>query len=184
MRTLQLVLLVFMLFPAMNCGTGNAEEMICGNPRDGQYAKETYCMSVALLPDGSEGNGDLVASIPDSYPWLFRLGEGETPVLSIETEPKDMTFSTLQFVNGYAPYETDGSETTPYESYGRARKVEIKTGAGHKLTVELADKPELQFVQLPEPAAHSSLTIRIISAYPGKKDIVALRWASIAWEAE
>lgn len=157
----------------------------CSQPRGGQFAAETFCASVLLMPDGSAAGHALLDAIPDQYPWIVRQdGLAAAPSLTIRVEPGDATFSSISILNGYAPNDTTGAERTPFARYGRARDVLIETGAGHALRTTLADNQDLQHIALPAPEARSWVRLTILSAYPGETGLVAIRWFAIAWEAD
>jgi hypothetical protein len=163
----------------------SATETGCSKPRGGQYAEEVICATTALLPDGSAGTSAMLDAIPEQYPWLFRVEDpANPPALTVKVTPTDAEFSVLQIYNGYSSYQTDGSENPPFAKYGRAKDVLIETAAGHSLKLTLADNQEPQFLSLPAPAGKEWVKITVVSAYPGQGDIAALRWFSIAWEAE
>ncbi len=160
-------------------------EDLCGKVRGGQYADEQFCANALSFPDGKPAPAAMLDSIPESYPWLFPFSEGGlTPQQKITITGTDEGFSTLQFINGWAPYDTSGAEATQFQKFSRVKDVLIETASGHSLRHTLQDTGESQFITLPKPLAAEWVTIKVLSVYAGESDIVALRWFSIAWEAD
>jgi hypothetical protein len=160
-------------------------EDLCGKVRGGQYAEEQVCTNVLHFPDGKPAPAAMLDAIPDTYPWLFPFSEGElTPQQKITITGAQGGFSTLQFINGWAPYDTTGAEATQFQKFSRVKDILIETGSGHSLRHTLQDTGETQFITLPKPAAEGWVSVKILSVYPGESRIVALRWFSIAWEAD
>lgn len=164
--------------------TAGAEDL-CGKVRGGQYADEQVCANVLSFPDGKPAPAAMLDSIPDSYPRLFPFFEGGlAPQQKITITGTGEGFSTLQFINGWAPYDTSGAEATQFQKFGRVKDVLFETASGHNLRHTLQDTGEIQFVTLPKPAAAEWVSMKVLSVYAGESDIVALRWFSIAWEAD
>jgi hypothetical protein len=161
-----------------------AEDLRCGKPKGGQFAEETLCASILLMPDGSPANDALLNAIPDQYPWVFRLSDSAPPSLTIQLAPIDVEFTQIGVLNGYAAYDTTGSEQTPFARFGRAKDVLIETAAGHSHRVELADNDQMQFIPLPQPAANEWVRLTVLSSYAGEGDLVAIRWFSIPYEGD
>jgi len=162
-------------------------EEICGAPFQGQYAEEIRCATAVLLPDGSVGRPAMLDAMPDSYPWLFRLGDGgDAPAFTITVNTADASFTVLQFINGWGPYDSDQLVSPQFAQYGRARDIVIETADGQRLDHVLADSADMQFVSLPAPAS-GRVRVSVRSSYPGAGshgDIVAIRMLGIAWESE
>ena len=157
----------------------------CGTARGGQYSDEQLCANVLRFPDGKPATAAMLDSVPETYPWLFPLAdEGLAPQLTIKVLTADARFTTLQIINGWSPYDTSGTEATQFEKYGRAKDVLIETASGHSLSRRLLDTSELQFVELPKPAAEKWVRLKVLSSYSGKSKIVAVRWFAIVWEGD
>ncbi len=157
-------------------------EDICGKPRSSQYAEEQLCANVLSFPDGRPATAAMLDSIPETYPWLFPLTKEPVPELTIRISPADAQFSTLQIINGWAPYDTFGAEAKQFEKYSRVKDILIETAGGHNTRHTLQDSGEIQFVTLPEPAASQWVRMKVLSTYPGASEVVALRWFAIVWE--
>jgi hypothetical protein len=158
---------------------------LCGKIRGGQYAEEQVCANVLSFPDGKPAPAKMLDAIPETYPWLFPFSEGgAAPQQKITITGAQGGFSTLQFINGWAPYDTSGAEATQFQKFSRVKDVLVETGSGHSFRHMLQDTGESQFITLPEPAAEEWVSIKVLSVYKGESDLVALRWFSIAWEAE
>ena len=158
---------------------------MCGEPHGGQYADEQLCTNVVRFPDGKPATAAMLDSVPESYPWLFPLvDQGLTPQLTIKVLTAGAQFSTLQIINGWSPYYTDGAEANQFKKYGRAKDVLIETASGHSLRHRLRDTDKLQTVALPKPAAEQWVRMKVLSTYPGKREIGAVRWFAIVWEGD
>jgi hypothetical protein len=163
----------------------HAADEICGTPHGGQFAAETLCATHLLMPDGSKAGAALLDAIPDQYPWIIRQEDLTTaPSLLIKVDPADAAFASVSILNGYSPYDTTGAERTPFARYARARDVLIETAAGHAIRQTLADNQDLQTIALPGPEASGWVRLTVLSTYPGETELVAVRWFSIAWEAD
>lgn len=159
-------------------------ETLCGKPRNGQFASEQVCTNVLRFPDGKAAPAAMLDTIPETYPWLFPFSEGvEAPRQTLKVTGTDEGFSTLQFINGWAPYDTTGAEATQFQKFSRVKEILIETGSGQSLRQTLQDTGNIQFISLPEPAAEW-VSIKVLSVYQGESDLVALRWFSIAWESD
>ncbi|MGE3875129.1 MAG: hypothetical protein AB7F74_19420 [Parvibaculaceae bacterium] len=161
-----------------------AAEM-CGKARGGQYAEEQLCANVLRFPDGKPATAAMLESIPESYPWLFPSADaGTTPQLTIKVLTADAPFTALQIINGWSPYDTTGTEASQFKKYGRAKDVLIETASGHSLRHRLRDTSKLQFIDLPKPAAEKWVRLKVLSSYPGKSKLAAVRWFAIVWEGD
>ena len=175
----------FVLFLALCAFPPAYAADMCGKARGGQYSDELLCANVLLFADGKPATAAMLDSIPEHYPWLFPLAaEGLAPQLTIKVLTADARFTTLQIINGWSPYDTSGTEATQFEKYGRAKDVLIETASGHSLRHRLSDTSELQFVELPKPAAEKWVRLKVLSSYSGKSKIVAVRWFAIVWEGD
>jgi hypothetical protein len=138
---------------------------------------------MVLLPSGKPAPATILDSVPETYPWLFSFKQGgPAPQQTIKIKGAADGFSTLQFINGWAKYDTSGAESSQFHKFSRVKDILIETGSGHSVTHTLSDNEETQFVTLPEPLAKESVSIKVLSVYPGESETVALRWFSIAWE--
>lgn len=155
----------------------------CGSWRGGQYAEEQTCVNMILLPGVKPASGAMLDSIPEAYPWLFALEEGgAAPRQAIKIRSAADGFSSLQFINGWANYDTTGAEKSQFSKFSRVKEILIESASGHSFKHTLSDTEETQFVSLPEPLARDEVSITVLSAYPGESQIVALRWFAIVWE--
>lgn len=162
----------------------SAEEM-CGAPRQGQYAEEQTCVNALAFPDGRPGPAKMLNSVPETYPWLFSFTAGEpAPWQMIKVRDAADGFSALQFINGWAPYDSTGAEKSQFSKYSRVREILIESSSGHSFSHTLGDVEETQFVALPEPAVEEWVRIKVLSVYPGPTQIAALRWFSVVWEGD
>jgi hypothetical protein len=160
-------------------------DTMCGKLRSGQYANEQVCTNILRFPDGKPAPQTMLDTIPETYPWLFPFSEtAAAPLHTLRVTGAEGGFSTLQFINGWAPYDTSGTEATQFQKFGRVRDILIETGSGHSLRQTLKDTSESQFISLPGPAAEEWVSIKVLSIYEGERDLVALRWFSVAWEAD
>jgi hypothetical protein len=155
----------------------------CGVMRGGQYAEQQHCVNVLTYPNGKPAPAAMLDSVPETYPWLFRFDPGgPAPQQTIKVKGAVDGFSTLQIINGWANYDTSGAENSQFQKFSRVKDILIETGSGHSVTHTLKDTEEMQFVTLPEPLAKDSVSVKVLSVYPGGSETVALRWFSIAWE--
>ena len=158
---------------------------LCGEVHGGQFADEQLCASIARFPDGKAATAAMLDSIPENYPWLFPpIDQGSTPQLTIKVLTAGAQFSTLQILNGWSPYDTTGGEANQFKNYGRAKDIVIESASGHSLRHTLRDTDELQTITLPKPAAAEWVSMKVLSTYPGKREMGAVRWFAIAWEAD
>jgi len=159
-------------------------DILCGKPRDGQFASEQICTNVLLFPNGKPAPAAMLDTIPDTYPWIFPFSEGaEAPQQTLKVTGTEEGFSTLQFINGWAPYDTSGAEASQFQKFSRVKDIQIETGNGLSLRQTLQDTGDSQFISLPGPAL-GWVSIKVLSVYQGESDLVALRWFSIAWESD
>jgi hypothetical protein len=160
-------------------------DTMCGKLRSGQYANEQVCTNILRFPDGKPAPETMLDTIPEAYPWLFPFSEtAAAPQQTLRVTGAEGGFSTLQFINGWAPYDTSGAEATQFQKFSRVRDILIETGSGHSLRQTLKDTGESQFIALPGPVAEEWVSIKVLSVYEGERDLVALRWFSVAWEAD
>lgn len=155
----------------------------CGQVRGGQYAEEQVCVNVLTLPNGKPAPATMLDAVPETYPWLFLFREGgPAPRQTIRIKDAADGFSTLQFINGWANYDTSGSEASQFQKFSRVKDILIETSSGHSVPHTLSDTEETQFVTLPEPMAKDEVSVQVLSVYHGTSGVVALRWFAIAWE--
>jgi hypothetical protein len=155
----------------------------CGQPRGGQYAEEQVCVNVLALPNGKPAPATMLDSVPDTYPWLFLFEPGAPPPRqTIKISGAAEGFSSLQFINGWANYDTSGAESSQFQNFSRVKDILIETSSGHSVPHTLSDTEEAQFVTLSEPLAKDEVSIKVLSVYHGASGVVALRWFAIVWE--
>jgi hypothetical protein len=155
----------------------------CSQWRSLQFAEVQTCVNTLLLPGGKPATEAMLDAIPETYPWLFPFkGGGPAPQQTIKIKGAADGFSTLQFINGWAKYDTSGAESSQFRKFSRVKDILIETGSGHSVMHTLSDSEQTQFVTLPEPLAKDSVSIKVLSVYPGESETVALRWFSIVWE--
>lgn len=175
----------FCLLPALFALQPACAAEMCGKARGGQYAEEQLCANVLRFPDGKPATAAMLESIPESYPWLFPSADaGSAPQLTIKVLTADAPFTALQIINGWSPYDTTGTEASQFKKYGRAKDVLIETASGHSLRHRLRDTSKLQFIDLPKPAAEKWVRLKVLSSYPGKSKLAAVRWFAIVWEGD
>lgn len=155
----------------------------CGQMRGGQYAEEQVCVNVLTYPNGKLAPATMLDSVPDTYPWLFLFDPGGPPPRqTIKIKGATDGFSTLQFINGWAKYDTTGAEASQFQNFSRVKDILIESRSGHSVPHTLSDTEETQFVTLPEPLAKDEVSIKVLSVYHGASGVVALRWFAIVWE--
>jgi hypothetical protein len=154
---------------------------ICGEPRQGQYAEERICATLALTPTGEAAAS--LNGVPAELPWLFPdSAAGSETALTLQIKAPGAPFATLQILNGWAPDESATAGGELFEAYGRAKLVLIETSDGRSIETMLSDSFELQFVKFDTEAEADWVKLTVKSIYPGKKSIAALRWVAVAWE--
>jgi len=123
-----------------------------------------YCTTSVL---SSQGRNDYMPdTLFDGDPrtaWcegVAGLGAGETIMIDMVGAP---AFRRLLVANGYAKSQT------AYVENARPRVVEVTTSASHAFRAQLADTPEVQYINLPGPALISWVRIAIRDVYTGSK---------------
>lgn len=142
-----------------------AAEETCFTQGSAQFAFAVHtCVSSALPPQSGNSYGP--RNLSDGNPntaWCEGVrgpGIGETITLHIDD---GASFRRLQIANGY------GKSQAVFQANGRPRLVEITSDRTPPMQVELADRPGMLPVPLPQSAEYKWVRLRILSVYPGTK---------------